>query len=42
MKRILGIVASQRMVGNSEILAKVAMEATGADNQKEMIRLYRD
>lgn len=39
MKRILGIVASQRMAGNSEILAKVAMEATGADNQMEMIRL---
>ena len=39
MKRILGIVASQRIAGNSEILAKVAMEAAGADSQMEMIRL---
>lgn len=39
MKRILGIVASPRVVGNSEILAKAAMEATGADNQLELIRL---
>ncbi len=39
VKRILGIVASQRVLGNSEILTKAAMEATGADSQKEMIRL---
>lgn len=39
MKRILGLVASPRMLGNSEILAKAAMEATGTDNQMEMIRL---
>ncbi|GAB6181034.1 hypothetical protein JCM14036_23530 [Desulfotomaculum defluvii] len=39
MKRILGIVASQRIVGNSEILAKAAMEATGPDNHMELIRL---
>ncbi|MGI5940859.1 MAG: NAD(P)H-dependent oxidoreductase [Pelotomaculaceae bacterium] len=39
MKRILGIVASQRVLGNSELLTKAAMEATGADTQKEMIRL---
>lgn len=39
MKRILGIVASPRKLGNSEILAKAAIEATGADNQAEMIRL---
>jgi len=39
MKRILGIVASQRVTGNSEILTKAAMEATGAETQKEMIRL---
>lgn len=39
MKHILGIVASRRVVGNSEILAKAAMEATGSDNQMEMIRL---
>jgi multimeric flavodoxin WrbA len=39
MKRVLGIVASPRNLGNSEILAKAAMEATGADNQLELIRL---
>jgi len=39
MKRVLGIVASPRNLGNSEILTKVAMEATGAGNQLELIRL---
>ena len=39
MKRILGITASPRAVGNSEILTKVAMEAAGSDNEMEMIRL---
>jgi multimeric flavodoxin WrbA len=39
MKRVLGIIASPRRLGNSEILAKAAMEATGADNQLELIRL---
>ncbi|MDD4238448.1 MAG: flavodoxin family protein [Desulfotomaculaceae bacterium] len=38
MKRVLGIVSSPRKLGNSEILAKAAMEATGADNL-ELIRL---
>ncbi|MDD3653617.1 MAG: flavodoxin family protein [Desulfotomaculaceae bacterium] len=39
MKRILGIVSSQRVAGNSEILTKAAMEATGPDHKKELIRL---
>ncbi len=39
MRRILGIVASPRKVGNSEILVKVIMEAAGPDNELEMIRL---
>lgn len=39
MQRILGIVASPRKLGNSEILAKVIMEATGSNNKMEMIRL---
>lgn len=39
MKRVLGIVASPRKLGNAEILTKAAMEATGAGNQLELIRL---
>lgn len=39
MKRILGIVASPRKLGNCEILTKVIMEAAGENNQLEMIRL---
>lgn len=39
MKRVLGIVASPRKLGNAEILTKAAMEATGTGNQLELIRL---
>jgi multimeric flavodoxin WrbA len=39
MKRVLGIIASPRKLGNSEILTKAAMAATGADNQLNLIRL---
>lgn len=39
MKRILGIVASPRKLGNCEILTRVIMEAAGPDNVLEMIRL---
>ncbi len=39
MKRILGIVASPRRVGNCEILTRVIMEAAGPGNKLEMIRL---
>lgn len=39
MKRILGIVASPRKLGNCEILTKVIMEAAGSNNVLEMIRL---
>jgi len=39
LKRVLGIVASPRKLGNCEILAKVIMEAAGSNNQLEMIRL---
>jgi multimeric flavodoxin WrbA len=38
MKRVLGIVASPRKLGNSEILMKAAMVASGAD-ELDMIRL---
>lgn len=40
MKRVLGIVASPRNLGNSEILMKAAMEASGAD-ELDMIRLTK-
>lgn len=39
MKKILGIVASPRKVGNCEILTRVIMEAAGPDNELEMVRL---
>jgi len=39
LKRVLGIVASPRKLGNCEILTKEIMEATGAINQMELIRL---
>lgn len=39
MKRILGIVASPRKLGNCEILARVIMEAAGPGNLLEMVRL---
>lgn len=39
MKRVLGIIASPRRLGNSEILTKAAMQASGADNRLELIRL---
>lgn len=39
MKRVLGIIASPRKLGNSEILTKAAVEATGGGNQLELIRL---
>jgi multimeric flavodoxin WrbA len=39
LKRILGIVASPRKLGNCEVLTKVIMEAAGENNQLEMIRL---
>jgi len=39
LKKILGIVASPRKLGNCEILTKVIMEASGPNNQLEMIRL---
>lgn len=38
-KLILGITASPRVAGNSEILTKAAMQAAGPDNKLEMIRL---
>jgi multimeric flavodoxin WrbA len=39
LKRILGIVASPRVLGNCEILTRVIMEETGPNNILEMIRL---
>jgi len=39
-KKVLGLVASPRKVGNSEILLKEAMLAAGEDWDKEIINLY--
>jgi len=39
LKRILGIVASPRILGNCEILTRVIMDAAGSNNKMEMIRL---
>jgi len=39
LKRVLGIVASPRKLGNCEILTKVIMGAAGAADQMELIRL---
>lgn len=39
MKKVLGLVASQRKLGNTEMLVKEVLANTGADCEKEMIRL---
>lgn len=39
MKKVLGLVASPRKTGNSEMLAKEILANTGADTAKELIRL---